>query len=86
MSHDIVMVIVLLAIAGMFGMYIFYNIFQITKELSKSLLIAFVASLVSGGIMVWLYSTNPYGIFDKLPKNSEIFNGQTKQLNDLNKN
>lgn len=86
MSLDIVMVIVLLAIAGMFGMYIFYNIFQITKELSKSLLIALVASLVSGGIMVWLYFTNPYGFFDKLPKNSDIVNNQTKQLNDLNKN
>lgn len=80
------MVMVILALAGMVGVVIFYNIFQITKELLQSLLVAFVASLVSGGIMVWLYFTNPYGFFDKLPKNSDIVNNQTKQLNDLNKN
>lgn len=78
--------VMILSLAGMFGVFIFYIYFNHTKEFSQSLLIAFVASLVSFGIMIWLYSTNPYGIFDKLPKNSEIFNGQTKQLNDLNKN
>lgn len=78
--------VMILSLAVIFGVFIFYLYFYHTKELSQSLFVAFVASLVVFGIMVWIYSTNPYGIFDKLPKNSEIFNGQTKQLNDLNKN